>query len=162
MVRRYPSLAALFCFFFTLCSLLRVSTSLTLPQMQPIRIVLKPLPSFISRKTILHLECCPLMGGPPFLPLHVQVVVENDHKFDFVPQDATNAGTVLQLMSFQSVPGDLRYLSAKKTKGSVIVEKARDFTENYSNDNLHLLNNNCWSFAWKLLQHLNEEQEVIW
>ncbi|GKY92302.1 hypothetical protein MPSEU_000201300 [Mayamaea pseudoterrestris] len=63
-----------------------------------------------------HLETFPLIGGPPWLPLHVKVIVhvldEEDNKstvaFDFVPVDATNPATLQSLLQLQSVPGCVR------------------------------------------------------
>ena len=123
--------------------------------LQPTRLVLRP-PGQEDRNNKIHLECCPLMGGPPFLPLHVQVVVEEYHKFDFIPRDATKPETLLKLLTLQQVPGELRCIRTPQANEttSYLTHKATDFTNNYQESNLHILSNNCWTFALRLWQHL--------
>lgn len=136
----------------------------------PSRIVLQP-PSFIIAKGLpVKLECCPMIGGPPWLPLHVQVIIQGEgqakHKYDFVPQEATRSETLLQLLTFQAVPGELRYFgpsggtTSSASELSMLVRRAEDF-RSHADPELHLIKNNCWTFAWKLLRHLdrNESQK---
>jgi hypothetical protein len=131
----------------------------------PSRIVLQP-PSFIiSNELPVKLQCCPLMGGPPWLPLHVQVLIQGEgqekHKYDFVPREATSPETLLQLLMLQAVPGELRYFgpSGDSTSSEVskLVQRAEDF-KSRADPELHLIKNNCWTFAWKLLRHLDRNE----
>ena len=149
---------------------------------KPVRFVLKP-PGSLSPQQI-QLECCPLIGGPPFLPLHVQVVVlgggeedtglddisdntilrQTKHRFDFIPREATEPQTLAKLLTLQEVKGELRCLSPSSSssvevsaRSAALIDRAQEFTINYENSNLHILKNNCWTFAWKLLRHLNNE-----
>ena len=73
------------------------------------------------------LRFSPLIGGPKFAPLHVEVMIkkrESDsdafnrstpneenvlHRFDFVPSSPTDPRTLGQLLTFRSVPGLVRY-----------------------------------------------------
>jgi len=143
---------------------------------QPARIILRP-PNLQSTTTNprLQLECVPLIGGPLWLPLHVQVVVvvdddnsnpatrkEKKYKFDFIPQQATEPETLLKLVTLQAVPGELRCLSplsSHTASSRRIVQLASGYTQSYreQSPDLHLLQNNCWTFAWKLIQYLDQE-----
>jgi hypothetical protein len=131
---------------------------------EAIRFAFKP--PFVRPTSPIQLECCPLIGGPKFAPLHVQVVVldqENaKHRFDFIPQDATKPETLTRILSLQAVPGNLRYLAPNvggvSPTSSKWVQRARDFTTQYENTNLQLMTNNCWTFAWKLVQYLEHEE----
>jgi hypothetical protein len=133
----------------------------------------------------------PLIGGPSWLPLHVKLFIEAEdgtrHLLDFVPKDATNPAVTGRLMSFQCVPGDVRYacqnsggtLERQDTTRVVlhpsndgteralrrlqrggprpnasIVERAVQYSTTYPDRDLHLLTNNCWSFAVRLYLHL--------
>jgi len=44
---------------------------------------------------------------------------------------------------------------------AALAERARIFTMQYQDNypNLHLIKNNCWTFAWRLLQHLNDTEK---
>jgi hypothetical protein len=131
---------------------------------QPSRIILQP-PSFIIAKGVpVKLECCPLIGGPPWLPLHVQVILQGEgeekHKYDFVPKEATRSETLLQLLTFQTVPGELRYFGSSRDTSaelSMLVQRAEDF-RSHADPELHVMKNNCWTFAWKLLRHLDRNE----
>jgi hypothetical protein len=81
----------------------------------------------------LFLRFSPLIGGPPFLPLHVDIILvpqisadpdkieavlksatnENEyadiHRFDFLPENPTDPTTIVRLMLLQGVPGRVRY-----------------------------------------------------
>ena len=122
----------------------------------------------ISPTTSLRLA--PLIGGPKFLPIHIQVKVEQDHVFDFVPLNATEPETLQKLLQFQPVPGQIRYFDKRGRRSSrsvgdgggdddddvdeKIIDKVRriqqDFCEPYDTD-LHLISNNCWTFAFQLI-----------
>jgi hypothetical protein len=89
-------------------------------------------------KVWLHFS--PLVGGPPFLPLHVSVILNKENhmkyseivgegpttedqllRFDYLPQNARDKEVMQQLMSLQQVPGLVRYSgksSAFSPKGS--------------------------------------------
>ena len=88
------------------------------------------------------LRFSPLVGGPSFLPLHVELILIpvmeynlNDwqqmqrsadkstsgtnnenvgiHRFDFLPDNPRDRETIMKLMQFQSVPGNVRYRSCQ-------------------------------------------------
>ena len=76
----------------------------------------------------------PLIGGPSFLPIHVEIMLWDDssdtnnakptdtataqqrtscydvlHRIDFIPRDATDPRTLVKLLSFQNVDGLVRH-----------------------------------------------------
>jgi hypothetical protein len=125
----------------------------------------------------LQLQVKPLIGGPSWLPLHVSCVVEDNHKWDFIPLNATSSTTLQSLLSLKSVPGEIRYYyetvtavgashdeknenNHKKSPRVIVpsspkVRQAHEFVEqSYTNRNLHLVTNNCWTFALMLYWHL--------
>lgn len=67
------------------------------------------------------LRLSPLIGGPRFLPLHLEVMLSDNgpsssddaagllHRFDFVPANPTDPKTLAQLLTLRSVPGLARY-----------------------------------------------------
>lgn len=75
----------------------------------------------------------PLVGGPSFLPLHVEVIIapsssesgmnllENSvaHRFDFLPLNPENPAVLQQLISFQSVPGLVRYRTINTLESNI-------------------------------------------
>ena len=94
----------------------------------------------------------PLIGGPRFLPVHVAVVVDENHVFDFVPESPRDPQTIQRLVSLQGVKGNMR---AKVTGPSTAASRvASAFFDTYNGDELHLLKNNCWTFALSLVWHL--------
>jgi len=107
----------------------------------------------------LQLKVAPLIGGPAWLPLHVKVVVENDHTWDFVPLNATSPSTLKSLVTLHSVPGEIRYYRQKKKASddaiiSPTIRRAQEFVNAYTDRDLNLIRNNCWTFALMLYWHL--------
>jgi hypothetical protein len=93
-----------------------------------------------------------LIGGPPWLPVHCQVVIDKKNVFDFVPINATEPVTLQKLVTLQSVPA----LARARTKNGNLNEdqyicQATKFCEGYDKQ-LHLVTNNCWSFAFELIR----------
>ena len=160
---------------------------------------------------LLFLEKSPLIGGPPWFLAHIKVVLHDvassvEHRWDFLPRNATDLATLQRLLTLQRVPAETRYQSspissaAKKiisiepemfslptagfdivmtnleidqismqngsdcfsngsalhpTEGTKqIVEKANAFCNSYPEE-LHLIQNNCWRFAFELYEHLS-------
>ena len=70
--------------------------------------------SALSRDSLrVFLRFSPLIGGPKFLPLHVEVILNRNsdntlYRFDFIPLKATDPSTLARLVTLQSVPGLLR------------------------------------------------------
>ena len=61
----------------------------------------------------IYLRFSPLIGGPRFLPAHVEVMLANEstgslHRYDFVPANPTDPKTLATLLTLRSVPGVLR------------------------------------------------------
>lgn len=81
------------------------------------------------------------------------MVVAKDHIFDFVPLNAGDPETLTSLLSLKSVAGEIRLLGKKQTQAS-LVERAENFAKNYPNCDLHLVSNNCWTFALLMLWEL--------
>jgi hypothetical protein len=108
---------------------------------------------------LVQLRLKPLIGGPSWLPLHVACVVEHTHVWDFIPKEATSKQTLQSLVSLQSVPGEIRYVSEQdySSSSSRKVHQAHTFVDSYTNRNLHLVTNNCWTFALMLYWHLLTE-----
>lgn len=109
----------------------------------------------------LQLKMEPLIGGPSWLPLHVQVVLDGTDKWDFVPQNATNPTTLKSLIMLKSVPGEIRYFPARNDQNDNnnndairMTRQAQAFVDSYTNRDLQLIQNNCWTFALLLYWHL--------
>ncbi|GFH59762.1 hypothetical protein CTEN210_16238 [Chaetoceros tenuissimus] len=158
----------------------------------------------------------PLIGGPRFLPIHVEVMIMETttdemnsgngsektllRRIDFIPKDAEKIETILKLVTFQNVPAIIRdrtltYGYEKDNdeslnvlnpinvgfsrmeallQNSVSIEKMNfilpldidgianiDYMKSLSlcvkskeGSELNLLNNNCYSFAYDILQSL--------
>jgi hypothetical protein len=106
---------------------------------------------------------------------------ETQHLWDFVPKNATRPETLAELLSLRAVPGQVRYQCRPRrppgriigsaetidesnnnvvggqetaTAADELVARANEFCATYSTD-LHLLRNNCWTFAFSLCNHLN-------
>ena len=95
-----------------------------------------------------------LVGGPKWLPVHVKIVVDEEHIFDYVPQNATSPATLAKLLSLQAVPADARIFSDTDEESvSTSVERAREFCKEYDKD-LHIVTNNCWTFALDLIGYI--------
>ena len=74
------------------------------------------------------LRCSPLVGGPAFLPLHVEVIVAPPapdgpddaaagavwHRFDFLPARPTDAADLRRLATLRPVPGRVRCRTAER------------------------------------------------
>ena len=107
----------------------------------------------------LQLKLAPLIGGPSWLPLHVKVVVDSDNSWDFVPLNATSPDTLKSLLLLQSVPGEIRHFQTsaspdENADSSLGAQRAKDFVDSYTNRDLHLIQNNCWTFALLLYWHV--------
>lgn len=68
---------------------------------------------FASSPLDIYLRFSPLIGGPRFLPAHVEVMLANEstgslHRYDFVPANPTDPKTLTTLLTLRSVPGVLR------------------------------------------------------
>jgi len=110
--------------------------------------------SITTRNPSVTLQTAPLIGGPKWLPLHVKVVIDQTHTFDYIPQDATSPATLRQLLSLRTVPAIARGCVEEENL-SKDARRAREFCENYHQD-LHLVTNNCWTFALELLRHVEK------
>lgn len=114
--------------------------------------------SFSPAKGI-ELRTAPLIGGPPWLPIHVKVVINDSYVFDYVPSNATSKETLFKLVTLQSVPAEARatFTGWKDAEDNLntdeYVDRAQKFCEVYDKD-LHLVYNNCWTFAFQILQHV--------
>jgi hypothetical protein len=92
----------------------------------------------------IQLKLSPLIGGPSFLPIHVKVVVSEDHIYDFVPMDARNPQVTSDLLQGKHVSGEIRRMGEKQNyNSSHLVEIAERFVDNYADTQLHILSNNC-------------------
>ncbi|KAG7374796.1 hypothetical protein IV203_013891 [Nitzschia inconspicua] len=112
---------------------------------------------YISRQ--IQIKPAPLIGGPSWLPLHCQVIVDQCNVFDFVPLDATNPIVLQKLITFQAVPAIARIRTKNSTgNGNELVDRAVSFCQDY-NKELHLLNNNCWTFAYDLVSCMTLEED---
>ena len=121
----------------------------------------------------MRLRPSPLIGGPRWLPLHVKLVLRDknhqEYTWDFLPLNATEKEVLAKLATFQSVPGEIRsststeqFRSHAKMSAETWIEAAGKFCEIYP-QNLNLINNNCWTFAFGLALHLKtlSEEEVL-
>lgn len=103
----------------------------------------------------IRIQSAPLIGGPTWLPLHCKVVIDTTHTFDFVPLDATKATTLQQLVTLQSVPAIVRIRRKEvgDSVSSIRTDRAMAFCRDYDKD-LHLIHNNCWTFAHDLVEYV--------
>mmetsp|Transcript_9591 Transcript_9591/g.28635 ORF Transcript_9591/g.28635 Transcript_9591/m.28635 type:complete len:158 (-) Transcript_9591:121-594(-) len=117
------------------------------------------------------LKPSPLIGGPGWLPVHCKVEVGDSHVFDFVPVNAESTETIQKLITLQTVPATARQMgnnrkaqNGKQCSGDncnwdestkLYAERAARFCEEYDRD-LHLVSNNCWSFAFDLIQYISD------
>ena len=118
----------------------------------------------------------PLLGGPEFAKLHVKVIIASQNgaelKMDFIPQAATEKQTIMKLLCLQPVPGIIRITDTEtalasngKRRGSdedIAKLKAfatRIYNEEHSQNRtqMHLLLNNCYSFANRVRLAVQEE-----
>jgi hypothetical protein len=139
----------------------------------------------------IQLRPAPLIGGPSWLPLHCQVIVDTTHVFDFVPLNATSPATLQKLLALQAVPATARIrqqrqqqqqqlqqqpidcntakvtsrknnnkktISDDPSQTVVVVTRAMAFCQDYDKD-LHLLHNNCWTFAYDLISYALREEK---
>lgn len=120
-----------------------------------------------------RIQPSPLLGGPGWLPVHCKVIVDDSFVFDFIPLNAASPETLQKLISLQAVPATVRTMqkngkreaqenerhnSGNKSDNDegtkVYIERAYQFCKEYDRD-LHLINNNCWSFAFDLVQYIS-------
>ena len=97
----------------------------------------------------------PLIGGPPFLELHV-CIKHGDTLLDFVPRSPTEASTALRLLSGSGVDGLIRCRPAGADDASE-AWRLLGYSRRSSEDmvvfarkrsrELALRTNNCWTFA---------------
>jgi hypothetical protein len=113
----------------------------------------------VSCTQALQLRLAPLIGGPSWLPLHVKVIVDSDNSWDFVPLNATSPDTLKSLLMLQPVPGEIRHFQ-KSSPTSLRAQRAQDFVDSYTNRDLHLIQNNCWTFALMLYWHVHQSDNV--
>ena len=124
----------------------------------------------------LRLDVSPLIGGPSWLPIHVKVTLlegtdgnHRRHSWDFLPNNATDPATIERLLRLEPVQGEIRYSYKengqenrvvlledsitwlrRSTGCSLAVDRALRFSADYPSKDLHLLTNNCWTFAIRL------------
>ena len=98
----------------------------------------------------------PLVGGPPFFPLHVEIVHANV-AYDFLPVSPLATATTTTLLRGSQVDGEIRCRSTTTSEGGRLIgyttrttEEMRAFAEQQPRE-LSLLNNNCWTFASSLV-----------
>jgi hypothetical protein len=117
----------------------------------------------------IQIKAAPLIGGPTWLQLHCQVIVDATYVFDFVPLDATNTTTLQKLISLQMVPAIARIRRRhlqptitpdddEDTTSSSRVARAVKFCRHYNRD-LHLIQNNCWTFAYDLVTQISVQED---
>jgi len=103
----------------------------------------------------------PLVGGPSFLPLHVEVAA-HDLVFDFLPENPTAGSTTAALALGQGVAGSIRVRplrsECKPPRWRLIGYTSRPAEElsahaNSQPSELRLLDNNCWTFAASLTRY---------
>ena len=85
----------------------------------------------------IKLQTSPLIGGPSWLPVHVKVVIDENHAFDFVPLNPTSKDTLRKLVSLQAVPAEARILrSSNDERDNEYVYRARTFCERYQRNDI--------------------------
>ena len=112
------------------------------------------------------IQTSPLIDGPSWLPLHCKVIVDDSHIFDFIPLNAASTETIKKLVTLRKVPATVRIIkknSESEDDGgdgdstNLYVDRAIEFCQEYDQE-LHLLSNNCWSFAFDLLRYISRPE----
>ena len=111
------------------------------------------------------LRASPLIGGPSWLPVHVKVSIDGGDVFDYVPMNPTQPETLKRLLSLQPVPAEARVLPSPSSdraennnpRAARYAQRANDFCNTYNKD-LHLVYNNCWTFAFEMIRYVTEEE----
>ena len=74
-----------------------------------------------SLQAQIYARFSPLIGGPPILPLHVELMIYNErqivngdidiilHRIDYIPMNPTDRNTILNLLRLKYVPGSIRH-----------------------------------------------------
>ena len=161
-----------------------VACTITVAYLASILMVLTTSTGFIVEALQLRLNkrvtlmSSPLIGGPAWLPLHCKMIVDDSHVFDFIPLKATSVKTIKNLVTLQEVPATVRIVQTNdnnRSDGNFVdqkdvkisddgekqyVERAIQFCEDYERD-LHLIRNNCWSFAFDLFQNISSPEETV-
>jgi hypothetical protein len=119
----------------------------------------------------LAIQLSPLIGGPAWLPVHCKVIVDDSHIFDFIPLNATSTETIHKLISLQKVPATVRIIE-KNERGEIgsslnnlseevdeLTKRAVLFCQEYDQD-LHLIDNNCWSFCFDLVRNVTHPESL--
>jgi len=119
----------------------------------------------------LAIQLSPLVGGPAWLPVHCKVIVDDSHVFDFIPMNATSTETIQKLISLQKVPATVRIIEKSKTgeirrslnsrseEDDELSKRAVLFCQEYDQD-LHLIDNNCWSFCFDLVRNVTHPESM--
>ena len=103
----------------------------------------------------------PLVGGPTWLPLHVQLAC-NGTIYDFLPESPTDALTTQTLLTGGACDGVIR-IRRKSLDGERAAWRLLGYTTRESKElrsfaerqdsSLSLLSNNCFTFASMLAQY---------
>ena len=119
-----------------------------------------PQPTAPSTASPVYATLRPLVGGPAFLPLHIQLA-HADLVYDFLPRSPTALATTVTLLRGGSVDGDVRIRPLRTLDGKpwrVLGYTTREsgqlleFAE-ACDSRLSLPSNNCWTFAAKLARY---------
>eukprot|EP00559_Dactyliosolen_fragilissimus_P006478 CAMPEP_0184861100 /NCGR_PEP_ID=MMETSP0580-20130426/5870_1 /TAXON_ID=1118495 /ORGANISM="Dactyliosolen fragilissimus" /LENGTH=205 /DNA_ID=CAMNT_0027358475 /DNA_START=17 /DNA_END=631 /DNA_ORIENTATION=+ len=93
-----------------------------------------------------YLRFSPLIGGPPSIPLHVEVILVTEdgqsdinhaarrkilHRLDFLPKYPMDPRLTLDLLTFQSVPGLVRH----RIFGTCAIDDNQDYMQNQEKNN---------------------------
>jgi hypothetical protein len=120
-----------------------------------------PLLAFsIQATSRIQLQPSALIGGPAWLPVHVKVVIDKRHVFDYVPRNAASTDTLKRLVTLQAVPAIARSWIADEEDdtNNMYAQRAEEFCEQYTKD-LHLIRNNCWTFAFEMIHYVTLQNE---
>lgn len=128
-------------------------------------LLLSPLPLLavsIQATSRIQLQLSALIGGPAWLPVHVKVIIDKRHVFDYVPRNAASTDTLKRLVTLQAVPAQARrsWIADEEddTTNNMYARRAEDFCEQYTKD-LHLIRNNCWTFAFEMIHYVTLQNE---
>lgn len=106
-----------------------------------------------------------LIGGPFFVPLHRSVLVKDKQSqsslfsIDFIPKNPLEVNTIVRLLTFQNVQGEVRLKVVPTCPSEALVnvlDVARSIQREYDASAFHLLFNNCYTFADGAMQRLEE------
>ena len=114
-------------------------------------LLMPPAPHLSPESRAIHVSFRPLIGGPAFLPIHVEML-HDGRVYDFLPQTPQDPTTAITLLSGGEVDGIVRCRPVRRMRGRLIghtkrsPEELQQFVAQHPL-RLSLVSNSCWTFV---------------